>query len=153
MNNNINRNTIFYNSLHTGKKIGKIGSVSLLDHSIVKENKQEMVSLVFYMNRKFMLEFAGIGMQYTDENEKEKRFNEFMGGISSQFVRDFLIKVDSVKEFSISEDVLYGINWKTSLTAIAFEFKPDVPDHVPMFSIQQLITSRIISVTQNMNTL
>lgn len=130
MNNNIKRKTIFYNSLHTGKKIGKIGSVSLLDHSIVKENKQEMISLVFSMNRKFMLEFAGIGMQYTDENEKEKRFNEFMGGISSQFVRDFLIKVDSVKEFSISEDVLYGINWKTGLTAIAFEFKPDVPDHV-----------------------
>ncbi len=130
MNNNINRNTIFYNSLHTGKKIGKIGSVSLLDHSIIKENKQEMVSLVFSMDRKFMLEFAGIGMQYTDETEKEKRFNEFMGGISSQFVRDFLIKVDTVKEFSINEDVLYGINWKTGLTIISFEFKPGVPNHI-----------------------
>ena len=130
MNNNINRKTIFYNSLYTGKKIGKIGSVDLLDHSVVKENKQEIVSLVFSMNRKFMLEFAGIGMQYIDEKEKEKRFNEFMGGISSQFVRDFLIKVDSVKEFSINEDVLYGINWKTGLTLISFEFKPDVPDYI-----------------------
>ena len=130
MNNNINRKTIFYNSLRTGKKIGKIGSVSLLNRSIIKENKQEMVSLVFYMDRKFMLEFAGIGMQYTNETEKEKRFNEFMGGISSQFVRDFLIKVDTVKEFSINEDVLYGINWKTGLTVISFEFKPGVPDHI-----------------------
>lgn len=130
MNNTINRKTIFYNSLLTGKKIGEIGSVSLLNHSIVKENKQEMVSLVFNMNRKFMLDFAGIGMQYTDEKDKEKRFHEFMGGISSQFVRDFLIKVDSVKEFAINEDVLYGVNWATGLTIISFEFKTNVPDYV-----------------------
>lgn len=132
MNNNINRNTIYFNSLRIGKKLLKIGSVSLLDHSIVKENKQEMVSLVFYMNRKFMLQFAGIGTQYTDEDKKEKRFNEFMGGISSQFVRDSLLKVEAVKEFSINEDVLYGINWKSGLTAIilSFEFKPGVPDHI-----------------------
>lgn len=130
MNNTINRKTIFYNSLLTGKKIGEIGSVSLLNHSIVKENKQEMVSLVFNMNRKFMLDFAGIGMQYANEKDKEKRFHEFMGGISSQFVRDFLIKVDSVKEFAINEDVLYGINWATGLTIISFEFKPNVPDYV-----------------------
>jgi hypothetical protein len=116
--------------LRTGKKIGKIGSVSLLNHSIVKEDDQEMVSLVFSMDRKFMMKFAGIGIQYTDDTEKEKRFNEFMRGVSSQFVRDFLSKVDSVKEFSINEDVLYGINWKTGLTVISFEFKPGVPDHI-----------------------
>lgn len=130
MNNNINRKTIFYNSLLTGKKIGKIGSVSLLDHSIVKENEQEMVSLVFSMDRKFMLDFAGIGMQYVDEKEKRKRFHEFMRGISLQFVKDFLNKVDTVKEFIIDKDVLYGINWEDGLTIISFEFKPNVPDYV-----------------------
>ena len=94
--NTIKRNTIFYKSLLTGKRVSKIGTVSVRNHSVVEKNNQEMVSLVFSMNKRFMMEFAGIGMQYADENEKEKRFNEFMGGISSWFVRDFLIKVDSV---------------------------------------------------------
>lgn len=38
MDNNINRNTIYFNSLRIGKKLLKIGSVSLLDHSIVEGN-------------------------------------------------------------------------------------------------------------------
>ena len=40
MDSNINRNTIYFNSLRLriGKKLLKIGSVSLLDHSIVEEN-------------------------------------------------------------------------------------------------------------------
>jgi len=122
--NTIKRNTIFHKSLLTGKRVGEIGEVFVRDHSVVKEEDQEMVSLVFSMDRKFMMEFAGIGIQYTDDTEKEKRFNEFMGGVSSQFVRDFLSKVDSV------EKVLYGINWKSGLTLISFEFKPNVPDYV-----------------------
>lgn len=127
------RKTIFYNS-YVGEKIGKyvgeIGEVSVKNHSVVKENNREMVSLVFSMDRKFMLEFAGIGMQYTDEKDKEKRFEDFMKGIASQFVRDFLSRVDSVKEYSIKEEVAYGMTWKTGLTLIVFEFKPDVPDNV-----------------------
>lgn len=130
MNNNINRNTIFYKSLLTGKCVGEIGKVSIKDHSVMKENNQEMVSLVFSMDRKFILEFAGIGAQYANEKEKEKIFNSFMGAISSQFVRDFILKVESVKEQVIREEVLYGINWKTGLTLISFEFKPNVPDHI-----------------------
>lgn len=130
MNNNINRKTIFYKSLLTGKCVSKIGEVYIKDHSVMKENNQEMVSLVFNMDRKFMLEFAGIGAQYADEKEKEKCFGYFMGAISSQFIRDFILKVESVKEQVIREEVMYGINWKTGLTVISFEFKPNVPDHI-----------------------
>lgn len=130
MNNNINRNTIFYKSLLTGKCVGKIGDVTIKDHSVVKENSQEMVSLVFSMDRKFMLEFAGIGMQYTDDTEREKCFNDFMGAISSKFVRDFILKVEAVKEQVIREEVMYGINWKTGLTVISFEFKTSVTDNI-----------------------
>ena len=130
MNNNINQNTIFYKSLLTSKCVGKIGDVTIKDHSVVKENNQEMVSLVFSMDRKFMLEFAGIGAQYTDEKEKEKCFGYFMGAISSQFVRDFILKVEAVKEQVIREEVMYGINWKTGLTVISFEFKTSVTDNI-----------------------
>ena len=126
----IKRNTIFYKSLLTGKHVSKIGTVSVRNHSVVEKNNQEMVSLVFSMNRKFMMEFAGIGMQYTDDAEREKYFNGFMGAISSQFVRDFILKVEAVKEQVISEEVLYGINWKTGLTIIAFEFKTSVTDDI-----------------------
>ena len=45
MNNNINQNTIYFNSLRIGKKLLKIGSVSLLDHSIVKENNKKWYRL------------------------------------------------------------------------------------------------------------